>query len=239
MWPRSDGFQHEIVQASERQRQVGAALVVDDGVDLIDDHGPDGSKRRTALFGGQQNEERFRSRNDDVSGLAKEPLPFPGRRISSAKRCADDGRLGASLDSQGRDLLQWLLEVLLDVVAERFQRRHVQHPAFVRERAIGRSMNELIQADEEGCERLAGTRWGRNQHIAAVANGGPCRLLRLGRSREPAAKPFTDQRVELKHGRRRSLVLSVLRPWSLQLVSKPLVVSGFSRTFAGFELALG
>ena len=55
------------------------------------------------------------------------------------------------------DFSQWLLEVFLYVVAERFQRRDVEHLRVVIEFTRKRSFEEVIDTGKKGGERLAGT----------------------------------------------------------------------------------
>ena len=75
-------------QPLERQRQVRAALVRRDGVDLVDDHGARGREHRAAGLGAEQDVERLRRGDDDVrrrSGACARARPAACRRC--APRC--------------------------------------------------------------------------------------------------------------------------------------------------------
>ena len=63
--PQQRGFGH-LLQAFERQRQVRAAAGANHGVNLVDDHRPRGSQHGPAALGGQQQEQRFRRRDQNV-----------------------------------------------------------------------------------------------------------------------------------------------------------------------------
>ncbi len=56
----------ERVEALEAEGQVGAALVVGDGVDLVDDDGVDAAQVLAALLRGEQDVERLRGGDEDV-----------------------------------------------------------------------------------------------------------------------------------------------------------------------------
>src|SRR5687768_14808289 len=66
-----------------------------------------------------------------------------------------------------------LLEVFLNVVAERFQRRNVEHLRMVIELTRERLFEEMIDAREKRGKRLPGTGRRGNQNISPRLNGRP------------------------------------------------------------------
>ena len=76
-------------EALERQREMGAALVRRERVDLVDDHGPRGRQHRAAGFRAEQDVERFRRGDDDVRRRAAHALALAGRRVAGAHPGAD------------------------------------------------------------------------------------------------------------------------------------------------------
>jgi hypothetical protein len=76
------------VEALERQRQVGAALVAGDGVNLVHDDGLDPAQGLPGLRGEQQ-EQRFRCGDEDVRRLGGQLPAFLGGGVAGAHRDRD------------------------------------------------------------------------------------------------------------------------------------------------------
>ena len=76
---------HQRLQPFERQRQVRAALVGRDGVDLVDDHRPHVAQRAPSRLRRQQDEQRLGRRDQHVRRVAGRPR---AARAPSCRRCA-------------------------------------------------------------------------------------------------------------------------------------------------------
>ena len=112
-------------EALERQRQVGAALVRGERVDLVDDHGPRGGEHPAPGLGAEQDVEGLRRGDDDVRRRAAHALALAGRRVAGPHPGADL-HVRQALRAQGvADAGKRRLQVTLDVVRERLQRRDV------------------------------------------------------------------------------------------------------------------
>ena len=88
------------------------------------------------------------------------------RRVAGADqytefRHQEPGRQGCSTDFS-----QWLLQVFLYVVAERFQRRDVEHLRIVSNLTCNGLCEEVIDTGEKCLERLAGTGRPCDQNIS-------------------------------------------------------------------------
>ena len=88
---------HQRLQPLERQRQVRAALVGRDGVDLVDDHRPHVAQRAPARLRRQQDEQRFGRGDQHVRRAAGRCAPLARRRVAGAHGGADAGRRVAEL----------------------------------------------------------------------------------------------------------------------------------------------
>ena len=101
---------------------MGAALVAGNRVDLIHDHRLCRAENMPALFGGQQDVERFRRRNQDVRRAFDHEAALGGGRVARSHRDADLGKLQEKTFGfrETHDLLQRLAQIFFDVVAERF-----------------------------------------------------------------------------------------------------------------------
>ena len=113
------------VEALEREDEVGAALVVGHGVNLVDDDGADAREIGAGFLRGEQDEEGLRRRDEDVRRLLEHGAALGGKRVAGADGGADGWAEIAALEGEFLDLLQWLFEVLADVVGERLERRDV------------------------------------------------------------------------------------------------------------------
>ncbi|MNF70023.1 hypothetical protein D3C84_519220 [compost metagenome] len=97
---------------------------------------------------------------------------------------------------------QRVLQVDLDVVGQRLERRDVDHQGFVWQ-ALGvfqATVNQVVDHGEEGGEGLAGTGGGGDQSRAALADQRPRPGLGGGDRREFVAEPGADGGVEAGQG---------------------------------------
>jgi hypothetical protein len=78
-----------------------------------------------------------------------------GERVSGANSGADFGAQIAALHSEPLDLGERTIEVLLDVVGERLERRDVDDLRVRREIAGERRAQQLVNTDQKRRERLA------------------------------------------------------------------------------------
>ena len=115
------------LQAFERQRQMGAALVAGEGMNLVDNHRLDRSEHLTSAGAGEQDVERLGSCDENVRRLAKHGRPVALRRIAGADQHAYLREVAIELGQFAERALQ----VLLHVVAQRPQGRDVEHGRFV------------------------------------------------------------------------------------------------------------
>ncbi len=171
-------------QAFERQREVRAPPRPDDGMDLVDDHRAHRSQHVAAAFRREQQVERLRRGDEDVRWRAQHRGPFRCRCVTGANRrrnprCGQPGRGAQLSDSSAR-----LREILVDVGAQRLERRDVEHPDFVRQPAIQGLACQLIERCEKRRQRLARSSGRRNQRVPTVENRCPAVLLRRGRLAE-------------------------------------------------------
>ena len=99
-------------------------------------------------------------------------------RIAGTHRHADFGKLHAISLRERADFAQGFLQVLLDVVAERLERRDVDEAAGVFEFARERVPNQPVERPQEGGQRLARARGGGDERVAPGGDLGPARVLR-------------------------------------------------------------
>ncbi len=104
-------------------------------------------------------------------------------------RRLDAHRLGELADAAPR-----LRQVLVDVGAQRLERRDVDDPDLVRKRRRHPLAHQVVDGSQEGRERLAGPGRGGNQCVPAIANRRPAATLRGRRLSERLGKPASDER---------------------------------------------
>ncbi len=192
----------DLLQPFERQREVGAAAGADHGVDLVDDHRPHGAQHLPAAIRGQEEIERLGGRDENVRRMPQHRGPRRRGRISRANG-SGDARCGkSSLFGELPDPPPRFRKVLVDVGAERFQRRHVNDADLVRERTCEAFLEEVVDRRQERRERLAGSGRCGNQRVASFRNGRPAARLRRSRLADLCGKPLLNERMEFRQGHR-------------------------------------
>ena len=173
-----------------------AALVRRHGVNFIHDDGPDVVQHPAALLGREQQVERFRRRDQDVRRPPDHLLARRAGGVAGADRDADlrprePRRLGPL-----RNFGQGLVQILLDVVTERFERGDVHDLCAVFEATGERLLEQGIKTGEEGGERLAGAGGRGDQDVVARLDRRPASGLHVGGRAEARAEPLRDNRMK-------------------------------------------
>jgi len=164
-------------------------------VDFVHDDRADGLENGAALLRREQDVERFWRGDQDVRRVPQHRLARGHQRVARADGRADFREVEAALTAQTNDLGERAVEVLLDVVAERLERRDVQDFGAVHQRAVDGLLDEPIDAREKRRERLAGSGRRRDQRAAPGQDVRPSHGLRFGRRREPLDEPIAYERV--------------------------------------------
>ncbi len=190
--PRAPFGGHQGLQTLQRQRQVGAALVVGDRVDLVQDHGADAGQRRTPTPAGEEDVERLGCGDEDV----RRPLGQLGAlglgRVTRADADPDPSDSGIGLGQ----LAQRSCEVFRDVVGERLQGRDVQDVRALLERVVERATHQIVERGQEGRQRLARSRGRGDQRVVSGPDERPALPLRRRHRGEATRKPARDPGVE-------------------------------------------
>ena len=143
-------------EALERHREVSAALVAGDGVDLVDDDGLDGLEPLAALGARDEEVQRFGGGDDEVRWLAQHRGALRAGGVTGADRHPQIGRCVAQLGGDVGDLGQGTVEVLGDVDREGLERGHVDHLSGALDGVAGVvAPVQPVDADEEPGERLS------------------------------------------------------------------------------------
>ena len=175
----------ERIQPFERQRQVRAALVVGDGVDFIHDHRLDVAQNLPALLRREQDVKRFRRGHQDVRRPLQHGAALVHQRVAGADGGTDLRHQQTALARQLQDFAQRDFQILLDVVAQRLERRNIEDFGAVLEVAGQRLAHQAVDAGQKCRQRFAGAGGRGDQRGPARENVRPALLLRLGRRAEP------------------------------------------------------
>jgi hypothetical protein len=188
----------QCLEPLQREREVRAAFVAGDGVDLVHDQRPHAPQPLAATLGGHQEIQRLRGRDQEVRRPPDHGRALGWRRVAAAHEHADLRRGQPQLERHVADLGQRLLEVLLNVDAERLERRDVDDVGLLVEGPLRLELPvEAIDEDEEGRERLARARGCGDQCVAAGGDGRPALRLRLRRAeRKTPFEPDADGGVK-------------------------------------------
>jgi hypothetical protein len=109
-------------QPLERDRQVRAALVGGDRVDLVDDHGPRCPQHRPARLGAQEDVERLGRGHHDVRRPAPRAVALTLRRVAGPDPGPDLDLGQVELAQALADAGEGRLKITLDVVRESLER---------------------------------------------------------------------------------------------------------------------
>ena len=182
----------------EGQREVRAALVARDGVDLVDDDRLHRAQELPTLVAGDEQVQRLGRGDHEARRLAQHGGALGARGVTGADRDADAGRGEPELGREVGDLTERAFEVLGDVDGQRLQRRDVDHagePVDGLAALVGAV--EPVDADHEPGERLARARGRGDQGVAPGLDVGPPLGLRGGRALgEATPEPLGDGGVE-------------------------------------------
>ena len=191
--PPGDGF-----QALQRKRQVRAALVSRERMDLVDDDRLHRLQRRARALCGEVEVQRLGRRHEQVGRPADHHLALVRGRVSGADGDRYRRRRHAELARHLRDLRQGLFEVGVHVYRECLQRAQVDDRGGARDR-LARLVGAIEGVDrrEEARQRLARARGRADQRVAAGEDLRPAAGLRLGRTLgEATRKPLPHGRVK-------------------------------------------
>ena len=196
----------DAIQPRQRERQMAAPLVAHHRVDFIHDHRLHRAQRLAAALRREHQVERLRRRDQNVRRTLHDRLPLRRRRVARAHRGADARHRRAAQRAllrprprQLRNLPQRLLEIALDVVAQRLERRDVEDPRLIRQLArLLAQPHQIVDRREKRGQRLARAgRRGQQRVAPPGADRRPARRLRIGRRPKTRAKPVRHKRVEI------------------------------------------
>jgi hypothetical protein len=154
-----------------------AAPGADDGVDLVDDHGPHASQHLTAAFGGQEKVQRLRRGDQNVWRRSQHRRAFRGARVAGADGGRNPRRAQPGVLRRLADSSSGLGKILVDVGAECLQRRDVQDAHLIDQRLRRPFFDEIIDGREKSRERFARARRCGNQRVPALPDRLPAPQL--------------------------------------------------------------
>ena len=196
---KPDALQAVAAQSREplqRKSEMGAALVRRDGMDFIDDHRPGVRQHRAPGLRPEQDVKRFRRRHQDMRRAAAHPLALGDGRVARSDPGADID-IGKPAPAE---LLSYSgqrrLEVAMDVVRQRLERRNVDDLRRIRERRLEALSHQIVDRRQKGRKRLARSGRRGDEGMAAGLDRRPSFGLRGGRGGESLGEPVRDRWVE-------------------------------------------
>ncbi len=144
----------------------------------------------------EQHVKRFRRRHQDMRRAAAHPLALGDGRVPRSDPGADIDIGKPAPAELLPDAGQRRLEILMDVVRQRLERRHVDDLRRIRERRLETLPHQIVDRRQKGRERLARSRGRGDEGVAAGLDRRPRFGLRGGRRSKTLGKPVRDRRVE-------------------------------------------
>ena len=184
----------------ERQGQMRAPAGADHGMDLVDDDRAGRAQHLPAALRREEQVEGFRRGDQDMRRGPQHRRPRRRRRVAGAHRRGDARRRQAGGSSQAMDALARLGQVLVDVGAERLQRRHVDDADLVGQRRHLPFREQAVDRGQKRRQRLARARRRGDERVPAGGNRLPAALLRRRRLTDFSREPVTDDGVETSEG---------------------------------------
>ena len=180
----------------QRQREMAAALVRRQCVDLVDDDGARGGKHRPARLRTEQDVERLGSRHDDMGRPPPHARAFRLRGVAGAYQ-GTNVHVGKTERFKLRtDAGERSCQVLLDIVRQRLQRRDIDNERLIRQRCLDALPHQFVDSSEERGERLARAGRRGDEHIPSGLNQRPGPCLGFGRFAKVLPKPGVDSGME-------------------------------------------
>jgi hypothetical protein len=183
-------------ETRERKRQMATSFVAHQRVHFVDDDRTNLAEKAARALGRQHQVQRLGRGYENVRRGADDG-GTSGRRCVAGTQGGPDGRqLQTELTRGDAQACKRSLEVLLNVGAQRFQRRDVNHLDAVFQLSSGRPSDERVQAREESRERLARARRRCDQRVTTRQDLGPTTCLRRRRRGERPIEPSPNRRMK-------------------------------------------
>ena len=183
-------------ESLERQREMRAALVRRERVDLVDDDRPRRPEHLAAGLAGEQDVERLGRGDDDVRRALAHARALGLWRVAGAHQRTDvDVGQGERLEL-GADAGDRRLQVALDVVRQRLERRDVHDVRLIRQTPFRTLAHQRVDRGEKRGQRLPRAGRRGDERMAAGGDRRPRRDLRRGGRGERRAEPRPDRWME-------------------------------------------
>src|SRR5260370_37277115 len=172
-----------------------AAFVISDSVNFIDNDGFNGCEDLPALRRGEEDVQRFGRSDQDVRRPREHRAALVSKSVAGAHGGAYVRTGHAALPRELKDFAKRRLQVFLNIVAQRLERRDVKHFGAVRQVPGESFPDEPVDADEKCRESFSRAGRRRDQRGLAGQDMRPALRLWLGWSAKAPDKPFLDQWV--------------------------------------------
>ncbi len=139
----------------ERQREVCSPARADDGVDLVDDDRAHRAQHLPAAVRCQEQIQRLRGRHQNVRRRPQHRGALRLRRIAGPHGSRDPRRTQSGLFCQALNGRARLREILVNVRAERLERRDVENADLIWQRRRVTLFEQRVNCSEERCECFA------------------------------------------------------------------------------------
>ena len=186
----------DLGQPLQCEGKVGAATGADHGVDLVDDNGSNRAQHLSAAVRGEEEKQRFRRRHEDVRRRPHGCGAFRLRRVAGADPRRDPRGAQARRFCHPTDGGPRLRKVLVDVGAQRLQRRNVNDSNLIRERCRLALFEQAVDRGQKGGERLTGAGWCGHERVAAGDDRLPRLQLRWRGLPDLSREPPTNDGME-------------------------------------------
>ncbi len=171
---------------------MNPALVLRQGMDLVDDDPAYPAEVIGEAFRGQGDGEGFRSGDQDMRRIEQHPPLPPRRGVASPHFHANSHLIPGKLGQ----LAQRRIQVPFNVIPQGFERRDIEGVDPILQLPPLRQADQLANDGEEGCQRLPRAGGRGDQAVFPLMNQGNGELLRWAEFPKSALEPPPHQRME-------------------------------------------
>ena len=162
-------------------------------MDFVDDHRTRVCQHRAPGLRAEQHVKRFRCRHQDVRRTPAHALALGSGRVARSDPGADLDIGKPAPAELFSDAGQRRLEILMDVVRQRLEGRHVDDLRRIRERRLEALPHQVVDRRQKRRERLARSRRRRDEGVAAGLDRRPRFRLCESRRGEAVGEPVRNR----------------------------------------------
>ncbi len=195
-----DGPTDEIAQPFDADGKMRTAFAADHGMDFVHDQGAGAGEHLASAGACEQEVKAFGRGDKDMRRGAGHGRALIRGGVARADACADAMRGQAHGFQLMVDAVERAVQIPVNVIAQRLERRDIDHVGAVFEPAFKAELDEFVDGGEEGSQGLARARGRGDEGMLMGLDGRPSAKLNVGRGFECGFEPLARGGMEVAEG---------------------------------------